>query len=391
MSNKPRILFPYIEAGSGHIMPMHAFVDTFRKKYGDEFEIIESDFYKEDKDKDLLAYERFFCDFVRRSARHPFVGYFSCYASRSFPIRYVSWSMMRIFGWKSYKKCIQKMKDFNADVVFSTHWATNYYAMKLKPRPITIQYCPDCTLNPLFSYPNDLNIISTEVGLQKGLKNRHRFNSDNLKKSSFLIRPHVFSIPMDRYENRRNLGLPEHKFTVMIMEGGYGVGHMRKLCKELAQSDLELTIVAACGKSKENFEYINQLKTKPNVTLIPLKETERVLEYMASCDMFIAKSGASSMAEPTFFGHLVIAATISTTVEKDIARYYSEDVGNAIVCTNTKKILTYIKDFAKYPEKLKPYEEAALKEHARFGAEPVVDLVYQTIQEKLAERNNPHN
>ncbi len=50
MSRKLRILFPYVEAGTGHIMPMKAFVLEFRKKYGNEFDIIETDFFKEKKD-----------------------------------------------------------------------------------------------------------------------------------------------------------------------------------------------------------------------------------------------------------------------------------------------------------------------------------------------------
>jgi len=39
-----------VEAGLGHIIPMKAFVSEFKKKHSDEFEIIESDFYREDND-----------------------------------------------------------------------------------------------------------------------------------------------------------------------------------------------------------------------------------------------------------------------------------------------------------------------------------------------------
>ena len=49
---KLRILFPYVEAGVGHIMPMKSFADEFRKQHGDEFEIIECDFFKDSKDED---------------------------------------------------------------------------------------------------------------------------------------------------------------------------------------------------------------------------------------------------------------------------------------------------------------------------------------------------
>ena len=54
MKKKLRILFPYVEAGLGHIIPMKAFVSEFKKKHSDEFEIIESDFYREDNDQDLI-------------------------------------------------------------------------------------------------------------------------------------------------------------------------------------------------------------------------------------------------------------------------------------------------------------------------------------------------
>ena len=65
MKKKLRILFPYVEAGLGHIIPMKAFVSEFKKKHSDEFEIIESDFYREDNDQDLIKYETWFCNHVK--------------------------------------------------------------------------------------------------------------------------------------------------------------------------------------------------------------------------------------------------------------------------------------------------------------------------------------
>ncbi|MFR6640327.1 MAG: hypothetical protein ACLUSP_02420 [Christensenellales bacterium] len=49
MSNvkKPKILFPFTEAGMGHIMPMRAIADEFERLYGDKTEIIRSQFFTE--------------------------------------------------------------------------------------------------------------------------------------------------------------------------------------------------------------------------------------------------------------------------------------------------------------------------------------------------------
>ena len=72
---KIRVLFPYVEAGFGHIMPMRALEQTFRKKYGDRVEVISSEFYTETGDKHLAKYEQALARQVRMYNRAPFVGY----------------------------------------------------------------------------------------------------------------------------------------------------------------------------------------------------------------------------------------------------------------------------------------------------------------------------
>ena len=96
MSRKLRILFPYVEAGTGHIMPMKAFVFEFRKKYGNEFDIIETDFFKEKNDKELMSYEEWFCNKVRKFAASPIKGRISTIIDRLLPIKLVSWYKMFI-------------------------------------------------------------------------------------------------------------------------------------------------------------------------------------------------------------------------------------------------------------------------------------------------------
>ena len=37
---KIRVLFPEVEAGLGHIMPMRAVAEIFEKKYGDKVDVV---------------------------------------------------------------------------------------------------------------------------------------------------------------------------------------------------------------------------------------------------------------------------------------------------------------------------------------------------------------
>ena len=54
---KPRVIFPYTEAGLGHIMPMNSIADEFEKLYGDKVECVRSQFFTESGDEKLEIYQ----------------------------------------------------------------------------------------------------------------------------------------------------------------------------------------------------------------------------------------------------------------------------------------------------------------------------------------------
>ena len=63
--SKLKILFPFVEAGFGHIMTEKSIADAFEKKYGDYFEIIRCDYYK-DYGEPLAKFEKRLCDEVKK-------------------------------------------------------------------------------------------------------------------------------------------------------------------------------------------------------------------------------------------------------------------------------------------------------------------------------------
>ena len=44
---KPRVVFPFTEAGLGHIMPMNSIADEFERLYGERVGVVRSHFFKE--------------------------------------------------------------------------------------------------------------------------------------------------------------------------------------------------------------------------------------------------------------------------------------------------------------------------------------------------------
>ncbi|MDE7087677.1 MAG: hypothetical protein K2O67_05750, partial [Clostridia bacterium] len=54
---KPRVVFPFTEAGLGHIMPMVSIADELERLYGDKVEVVRSAFFSETDDAKLIKYE----------------------------------------------------------------------------------------------------------------------------------------------------------------------------------------------------------------------------------------------------------------------------------------------------------------------------------------------
>ena len=288
---KPRVLFPFTEAGMGHIMPLRSIADAFEKKYGDKAEIVRSEFFTETNEKPLIDFEKQMCEFVKDQNKHVSFGFFTTIIMYFFGTGICCHNVMRNYVPGAFKAATRHMDELNADLVDSTHWATNYYAVKCSSKPLTALYCPDAHLNPLFEYKSDLTMLSMLPGYKKAAKKKRRFNKKNLKLVPFCIRPQAFEIPLDKQINREKMGLPKDKFTIVLAEGGYGIGKMQAICEEIIAQDLPVTLIPVCGKNEELYEHFKTLKVGENTTFLPQGFCTTILEYIASADLFLGKSG----------------------------------------------------------------------------------------------------
>ena len=381
---KIRVLFPYIEAGYGHIMPLRSIEDAFRKKYGDKVEIISSKFLTETNDSHMIKYEKMLSRQVRLYNRCPPIGFLGSFANHFFGVRLSTFGCMRLLSPIARKRGISHMKQLEPDVVFSTHWASNYYAeMQKENKPYTIMYCPDARLNKLFKYRCDLCMISMPYGYYKALRDK-RFNINNIKLVPFLIRNEAFDITEGKKELRRSLGLPEDNFTVLFAEGGYGIGKMAKITELLIKRHIPLTVITVCGTNVKLYNKLKNLKSTDEVTYLPLGFADNMLQLQAASDVFCGKSG-NILAESTFFGNLSIVTHFANMIERNIADHYINTVGCAIKEFSPKKTADLICEFAHDESRLDPYREAANAYHEYFGAEKAADTLWEFIKEKFPE------
>jgi UDP-N-acetylglucosamine:LPS N-acetylglucosamine transferase len=223
-------------------------------------------------------------------------------------------------------------------------------------------------------------------GYQKGLRDK-KLNVNNLKYVPFLIRNEAFGISRDKKELRRKLGLPEDKFTVVLAEGGYGIGKMAAICKKIVKLHIPVTVIPVCGKNEKLFNYFKTLQPTEEITFAPYMFTEKILELEAASDLFCGKSG-NIIAEATFFGNPAIVTNCSTVIEWNIADHYINTVGSAMKQLDPEKTVEMIVKFAEDPALLEPYREAARKYHENFGSEKAADVLWEKITETYPELRN---
>ncbi len=385
--SKPRVLFPYTEAGLGHIQPMISIADEFERRYGDRVECVRSHFFTEAGDKNLEIFERRLRGEVEKQNRSSAYGFFGTFNMEFWRIHLATWATMKFLKFGNREPGRRYMDELRPDLVFSTHWATNYYAVTCKTKPLTIMYCPDVEVNSLFSYTCDLVLVSNRSGYEHALKKHcKRFNADNLKQVPVLIRKEAYAYRgADKKEIRRKLGMDEDKFTVVISEGGYGIGKLEKICLEILKRDLPINLIAVCGRNAGLYEKFTALGYKGRTDFYPMGLVDNMPELLACADLACGKSGANSCAEACFFGLPMIITKYATSIEKHIGKYYIKQVGNAIKIFKPSAVAEKIAQFAADPSLMEPYIRATESQRNNYGAGECADEIFALLCKRFPE------
>ncbi len=382
---KIKVLFPLIESGFGHIMTAKAIGQVFAEKYGDKCDVELCAFFTETGDKHLIKYERMMSRQVKTYNTFPPIGFMATVFCEIFGSVLSSLGSIRLIAPFAFKHGVAHMRELEPDVVFSTHWATNYYDEHIKEdKPFTVMYCPDAQLNKLFEYHADMNMISMPYGYLKALRKR-KYDINNMKLVPFFIRNEAFDVCTDKKELRRRLGLPQDKFTVLLAEGGYGIGKTEKLCRRLVKEHVPMTVIPVCGTNKKLYERLKKLECTPEITFVPHGFAENMLELQAAADIFCGKSG-NMLAEPTFYGNPSIVNHYANLIERNIADHYLNTVGCTIKRFSPKKTVELLKSFAADPGLMEPYRRAARDYHGNFGAGKAADMLWAAIKERFPDR-----
>jgi 1,2-diacylglycerol 3-beta-galactosyltransferase len=140
----------------------------------------------------------------------------------------------------------------------------------------------------------DLVVAPTEMARRVAL--RRRVPADRVKLLGLPVdlrfRPPA---PGEKQALRRRFGVDEERFTILVMGGAAGVGHLARYVRVLAEEPYGWQLIVVCGRNERLRRRLAELPlTTP--TLI-LGFVDYMPEVMRACDIAVTKAGPGAIAE----------------------------------------------------------------------------------------------
>jgi len=386
---KKTVVFPFVEAGMGHIMPMRAVSEAFKKKYGSEYNVIETYFFRDQNNNNAPNVE---VDLIKQVINHNKLKGFGALQFMVMGLVgqkiTLSYLFKKRYGY-AFDTSVNYIKALNADVIFHTHFSTLYYANEAKERNLinakNIGYCPDPIIGKQWDNRFDTMIVSSYNGIEKASKSRI-FNNKNVIYAPFTISQEVKKYSENKAYYKEILGIEKDSFTILLCDGAYGAGNIEKNLHYLLNSKLAMSIIVVCGKNETLFNRLKRIDPPKHIHLLVYGFTKEMLLLNAASDIFIGKSGASNLAEAAYFNLPTLITTTATNIEVWIADYYINEIKNAVRVKSTKKMVSIVESFIKDRTLMTPYIEASKKARRTDGPDIIADYIKKELDSITKEK-----
>jgi 1,2-diacylglycerol 3-beta-galactosyltransferase len=205
-----------------------------------------------------------------------------------------------VFGPGVRNQVLELLMKHDPDVILSVHPLLNHISHQAirksgRPRALmtVITDLVDFHRGWTFSQA-DLVIAPTELARKVAL--RRRVPADRIKLLGLPVdlrfRPPA---PGEKQALRRRFGLDERRFTVLVMGGAAGVGHLTQQVRTLAWEPYQWQLVVVSGRNDKLQRRLNELRFA-TPTLV-LGFVDYMPELMRACDMVVTKAGPGAIAE----------------------------------------------------------------------------------------------
>jgi processive 1,2-diacylglycerol beta-glucosyltransferase len=256
---------------------------------------------------------------------------------------------------------LREIYDYKPDVIIGTHIYTvvaltdlrKAYNIPAKIIGLTLDY----GISPYWECATGIDYMFITGDYMKNTFIEKGFTEKQLIVSGIPVGEN-FSKEMDKIEARKELGLDEKLFTIIIMKAGFFSIKNKKIVKQLKKIDEKIQIIIINGKSEKSKLDLDKRISKANLKhkIFNLGFVNNIDKYFSASDLIVGKAGGLTTTETITKG--LPSLIISKLPQQEVYnKKYLVDNGCALNLngknTISKNINELIKDKTKYNQLVK--------------------------------------
>jgi processive 1,2-diacylglycerol beta-glucosyltransferase len=174
----------------------------------------------------------------------------------------------------------------------------------------------------------------------------------------------LFAKPLERAAARKHFGLAAEAAVILVAAGGYGIGPVEQLVKDLLALQRPWQIVAIAGKSEKTRKRLEEMAKGAgklqdgSSKLCPVGFTTEMDQYMAAADLLVGKAGGLTTSE-ALARALPMALIEPIPGQEERNADHLLEAGAAIRCNNLPAAAWKISKLLDDPARLSRMREAA--------------------------------
>jgi processive 1,2-diacylglycerol beta-glucosyltransferase len=174
----------------------------------------------------------------------------------------------------------------------------------------------------------------------------------------------LFAVPLDRAAARSTLNLDAKSPVIVLAAGGYGIGPLEQLVRDLLALQKPWQLVAIAGKSEQMKKRLDEnargAGTLPNgsARLVAVGFTKQMDQYMAAADLLVGKAGGLTTSE-ALARHLPMALIEPIPGQEFRNADHLLEAGAAIRCNNLPAAAWKIARLLDDPARMEKMRKAA--------------------------------
>lgn len=166
------------------------------------------------------------------------------------------------------------------------------------------------------------------------------------------ISPKFDDVTGSKAELRRQLGLPDEAFIVMLMAGGEGGGKLLSTSLALARARLPIELVVVCGRNEHLEQKLGELAASLPTPMHVLGFTDKIPEYFRAVDLLVTKAGPGTLAEANAAQLPVVVYDYVPGQERGNVDFVRHNGLGAIALNGAAAVVSAVRTLLRNPERL---------------------------------------